>query len=45
MEKALLITNELFILSYEQGFLTLEFHKKEIYFENDKNFFDDAFFK
>lgn len=45
MEKALLITNELFILSYEQGFLTLEFHKKEIYFENDKIFFDDAFFK
>ncbi|MBP5452396.1 MAG: hypothetical protein J6Y16_09200 [Treponema sp.] len=44
MEKARLITNELFNLINEENLLTLDFHKKEIDFERDKCFFDNAFF-
>lgn len=45
MEKAVLISNELFDLSSEQNLLTIEFHKNQIDLERDKDFFDDAFFK
>ena len=43
--KETLINNELFNLSVENDLFTIEFHKLKIDFSNDKDFFDDAFFK
>lgn len=44
MEEEILISNELFNLISEQNLLTVDFHKREIDFENDKDFFDGVFF-
>ena len=35
-----MMSNELFNLTSEDGFLTIEFHKNEIEFEKDISFFD-----
>ena len=40
-----MLNNELFDLTADDGFLTIEFHKNEIEFEKDISFFDDSFFK
>ena len=40
-----MISNELFNLTSEDKFLTIEFHKNEIEFEKDISFFDESFFK
>jgi len=40
-----MMSNELFNLTSEDKFLTIEFHKNEIEFEKDISFFDESFFK